>query len=96
MIREGAIVCPDTIRALFPLPIERNGNEAEKFSDECWEKGLRLDKSPSVHYQLLMETIRWTLIPLAKNGSSVALPYGTDLSTHFGMSRRAAILHVTL
>ena len=30
-------------------PNERNGNEAEKFSDECWEKGLRLDKSPSVH-----------------------------------------------
>jgi hypothetical protein len=60
-------VCPDTIlRALFPLPIERNGNEAEKFSDECWEKGLRLDKSPSVHYQLLMETIRWTLIPQQK------------------------------
>ena len=66
LIREGAIVCPDTIRALFPLPIERNGNEAEKFSDECWEKGLRLDKSPSVHYQLLMETIRWTLIPQQK------------------------------
>lgn len=47
-------------------PNERNGNEAEKFSDECWEKGLRLDKSPSVHYQLLMETIRWTLIPQQK------------------------------
>lgn len=38
-------------------PNERNGNEAEKFSDECWVKGLRLDKSPSAHYQLLMETI---------------------------------------
>ena len=47
-------------------PDERNGNEAEKFSDECWEKGLRLDKSPSVHYQLLMETIRRTLIPRPK------------------------------
>lgn len=47
-------------------PDESNGNEAEKFSDECWEKGLRLDKSPSVHYQLLMETIRWTLIPQQK------------------------------
>ena len=47
-------------------PDERNGNEAEKFSDACWEKGLRLDKSPSVHYQLLMETIRWTLIPQQK------------------------------
>ena len=47
-------------------PDERNGNEAEKFSDECWEKGLRQDKSPSVHYQLLMETIRWTLSPQQK------------------------------
>lgn len=47
-------------------PDERNGNEAEKFSDECWEQGLRLDKSPSVHYQLLMESIRWTLIPQQK------------------------------
>jgi hypothetical protein len=36
-----------------------------KIFDECWEKGLRLDKSPSVHYQL-METIRWTLIPQQK------------------------------
>jgi hypothetical protein len=32
---------------------------------ECWEKG-RLDKSPAVHYQLLVETIRWTLIPQQK------------------------------
>lgn len=47
-------------------PEDRTGNEAEKFSDECWENGLRLDKSPSVHYQLLMETIRWTLIPKPK------------------------------
>ena len=53
-------------RLLSGQPNERNGNEAEKFSDECWEKGLRLDKSPSVHYQLLMETIRWTLIPQQK------------------------------
>ncbi|MBC2873438.1 hypothetical protein H7U18_28085 [Klebsiella pneumoniae] len=43
-------------------PEDRTGNEAEKFSDECWKNGLRLDKSPSVHYQLLMETIRRTLI----------------------------------
>ncbi|HJD73294.1 MAG TPA: hypothetical protein K8V13_17010, partial [Enterobacter roggenkampii] len=56
----------DFFRILRAPPIERNGNEAEKFSDECWEKGLRLDKSPSVHYQLLMETIRWTLIPQQK------------------------------
>ncbi|HFH2546686.1 TPA: hypothetical protein ACGJN3_003746 [Klebsiella aerogenes] len=47
-------------------PEDRTGNEAEKFSDECWKNGLRLDKSPSVHYQLLMETIRWTLIPRQK------------------------------
>ncbi|SVM25931.1 transposase [Klebsiella pneumoniae] len=47
-------------------PNERNGNEAEKFSDECWKNGLRLDKIPSVHYQLLIETIRWTLIPRQK------------------------------
>lgn len=32
-------------------PEDRTGNEAEKFSDECWKNGLRLDKSPSVHYQ---------------------------------------------
>ena len=59
-------MCQIPYALFFPLPIERNGNEAEKFSDECWEKGLRLDKSPSVHYQLLMETIRWTLIPQQK------------------------------
>ncbi|MEZ3984768.1 hypothetical protein QQX85_27955, partial [Klebsiella variicola] len=34
--------------------------------DECWKNGLRLDKSQSVHYQLLMETIRRTLIPRPK------------------------------
>ncbi|HAV1840569.1 TPA: hypothetical protein JG919_003858 [Enterobacter hormaechei subsp. steigerwaltii] len=47
-------------------PDDRNGNEAEKFSDERWEKGLRLDKSLSVHNQLLLETIRWTLLPRQK------------------------------
>lgn len=47
-------------------PEDRTGNEAEKFSDECWKNGLRLDKSLSVHYQLLMETIRWTLISQQK------------------------------
>ena len=47
-------------------PEDRTGNEAEKFSDECWKNGLRLDKSLSMHYQLLMETIRWTLIPRQK------------------------------
>ncbi|QSW17783.1 hypothetical protein J1F62_29515 (plasmid) [Klebsiella michiganensis] len=45
---------------------DRTANEAEKFSDECWKNSLRLNKSPSVHYQLLMETIRWTLIPQPK------------------------------
>lgn len=45
---------------------DRTGNKAEKFSDECWKNGLRLDKSPSVHYQLLMKTICWTLIPQQK------------------------------
>ncbi|WP_334632411.1 hypothetical protein [Klebsiella pneumoniae] len=59
---KGCLIANFATVPFFPLPIERNGNEAEKFSDECWEKGLRLDKSPSVHYQLLMETIRWTLI----------------------------------
>ncbi|EGB2672719.1 hypothetical protein ACM9ZQ_19060 [Escherichia coli] len=47
-------------------PEDRTGNEAEKFSDECLKNGLRLDNSPSVHYQRLMETIRWTLIPRQK------------------------------
>lgn len=30
-------------------PEDRTGNEAEKFSDECWKNGLRLDKSLSMH-----------------------------------------------
>ncbi|WP_257964416.1 hypothetical protein, partial [Klebsiella pneumoniae] len=47
-------------------PEDRTCNEAEQFSDECWKNGLRLDKSQSVHYQLLMETIRRTLIPRPK------------------------------
>ncbi|HDT4319808.1 TPA: hypothetical protein QHN47_004892 [Klebsiella aerogenes] len=47
-------------------PEDRTTSEADKFSDECWKNSLRLDKSPSVHYQLLMETIRWTLIPQPK------------------------------
>ena len=47
-------------------PEDRTCNEAEQFSDECWKNGLRLDKSLSMHYQLLMETIRWTLIPRQK------------------------------
>ena len=47
-------------------PEDRTANEAEKISDECWKNSLRLDKSPPVHYQLLMETIRWTLSPQPK------------------------------
>ena len=47
-------------------PEDRTGNEAEKFSDECWMNSLRLDKSTSVHYQLLTETIRWSQIPQPK------------------------------
>lgn len=43
-------------------PAQRNGNEALKFSDECWAGGLRLAASPSVHYELVMAAIRWTLI----------------------------------
>lgn len=42
------------------------GNEAEKFSDKCWKNSLRLDKSPSVHYRLLMEIIRCTMLPQPK------------------------------
>jgi hypothetical protein len=47
----------------------------EQFSDECWKNGLRLDKSPSVHYQLLTETISRTLIPRPKSKPSVGLHY---------------------
>lgn len=51
-------------------PEDRTGNEAEKFSDECWKNGLRLDKIPSVHYQLLGRdlhrslTIKSTTFPI--------------------------------
>lgn len=43
-------------------PAQRTGNEALKFSDECWAGGLRLAVSPSVHYELVMAAIRMTLI----------------------------------
>lgn len=43
-------------------PPQRTGNEALKFSDECWAGGLRLSASQSVHYDLVMASIRWSLI----------------------------------
>lgn len=43
-------------------PSQRTGNEALKFSDECWVGGLRLAASPSVHYDFVMASIRWSLI----------------------------------
>lgn len=43
-------------------PSLRTGDEAMKFSDECWAGGLRLATSPSVHYELVMASIRWFLI----------------------------------
>lgn len=42
-------------------PSQRTGNEALKFADECWAAGLRLSASQSVHYDLVMASIRWTL-----------------------------------
>ena len=41
---------------------QRTGDEALKFSDECWAGGLRLATSPLVHYELVMASIRWSLI----------------------------------
>ncbi|HCB3146138.1 Uncharacterised protein [Klebsiella quasipneumoniae] len=43
-------------------PAQRTGNEAVIFSDECWAGGFRLAASPAVHYELVMATIRRTLI----------------------------------
>ncbi|HBL8852001.1 TPA: hypothetical protein LTW35_004722 [Enterobacter hormaechei] len=43
-------------------PAQRTGNEAERFSDECWTGGLRLAASQAVHYELVMAAIRRTLI----------------------------------
>lgn len=35
-------------------PEARTGNEAEKFSDECWKNGLRLDKRGQFGYPHVM------------------------------------------
>lgn len=43
-------------------PSQRTDNEALKYSDECWAVFLRLATSPSVHYELVMASIRWSLI----------------------------------
>ncbi len=41
-------------------PEQRAGEEALKFSDECWAEGLRLAASQANHYQLIMNMIRWS------------------------------------
>jgi len=42
-------------------PAQRTGNEALKFSDECWEEGLRLAASQAIHYQHIMDVVRGSL-----------------------------------
>lgn len=42
-------------------PEQRTGEEAQKFSDECWAEGLRLAASQENHYQYIMNLIRWSL-----------------------------------
>ncbi|ASC20252.1 hypothetical protein [Escherichia coli] len=39
-------------------PEQRTGEEAVKFSDECWVEGLRLAVSQANHYLLIMNMIR--------------------------------------
>lgn len=41
-------------------PEQRTGEEAVKFSDECWAEGRRLTASQANHYQLIMNMIRWS------------------------------------
>ncbi|WP_263754822.1 hypothetical protein [Kosakonia cowanii] len=43
------------------VPEQRTGNEAIKFSDECWEEGLRLDACRANHYQHVIDVVRWSL-----------------------------------
>ncbi|EMW0831578.1 MULTISPECIES: hypothetical protein [Klebsiella] len=43
-------------------PEQRTGEEAQKFSDECWQRGLRLSAQPRSHYDLVMNEIRRTFI----------------------------------
>lgn len=42
-------------------PERRTGEEALKFSDECWVEGLRLAASQANHYQHIMDVVRWSL-----------------------------------
>lgn len=42
-------------------PEQRTGEEAQKFSDECWAEGLRLAASQANHYQHIMEVVRSSL-----------------------------------
>jgi len=42
-------------------PEQRTGNEALKFSDECWAEGMRLAASQANHYQCIMDMVRWSL-----------------------------------
>ncbi|MDJ0042583.1 MULTISPECIES: hypothetical protein [Pantoea] len=39
-------------------PEQRTGNEALKFSDECWAEGMRLAASQANHYQCIMDVVR--------------------------------------
>ncbi|MFK3711619.1 hypothetical protein [Leclercia adecarboxylata] len=43
------------------VPEKRTGEEALKFSDECWADGLRLAVSQPNHYQHIMDVVRWSL-----------------------------------
>lgn len=43
-------------------PAQRTPDEVLNFFDECWAEGLRLAKTSLVHDQLVMDTVRWTLI----------------------------------
>ncbi|HHG0625762.1 TPA: hypothetical protein ACPUGO_005082 [Klebsiella pneumoniae] len=40
---------------------QRTGEEALKFSDECWAEGLRLAVSRANPYQHIMDVPRWSL-----------------------------------
>lgn len=42
-------------------PERRTGEEAVKFSDECWAEGLRLAASQLNHYQHIMNVVRWSM-----------------------------------
>lgn len=43
------------------VPEQRTGEEALKFSDECWAEGLRLAASRANHYQHIMDVVRGSL-----------------------------------